>query len=107
MLNKKILLLIIFLGCTTTKERIQTGVEIFRYNDGKIVLIATGKASQYSINKNNSSMMQTTSREAANLLLENELQKSEYKNLKNKFKITYIEFINNGEYCKITAEYNP
>ncbi|GIX41160.1 MAG: hypothetical protein KatS3mg129_0893 [Leptospiraceae bacterium] len=102
-----ILFLFILGYCNTIKDRIPTGIEKYYQSNGKIVLIATAKASKNAIEKNSTAMMQATSKEAATLLLKNELQKSEYQNIKNKFKITYVEFINNGEYCKITAEYIP
>lgn len=104
-MHKFVFVLFLFLFCKTYNERIFTGIETTYNPDGSIILISTAKASEYSIEKNSKVMMETTSREAAQLLLKYELQKEEYKN--KQFKISNIEFLDDGKYCKITAVSNP
>ncbi len=102
---KFLLFLLLFLFCKTYNEKIITGVETIHNPDGSIVLISTAKASDYSLEQNSTIMMEITSREAAQLLLKYELQKEEYKN--KQFKISSIEYFDDGKYCKITAISNP
>lgn len=105
---RSIIIIILFnlFFCTTTKERIATGIQ--RYdNNGQIVLISIAKASTLALEKDIKVMKENTSREAAEILLQYELNKKEYSKIKDKFKIISTEFINDGEYCKITAIYNP
>ncbi len=99
--------LFIVVYCTTVHKKIPTGLEKYTHSSGKIILIATAKASENAIQKGIPVMMENTSKEAALLLIKAELNKPEYSKIKDKFQITYIEYINNGEYCKIQTEYNP
>ena len=99
-------LIIFFNFCLTYKEKIITGVEVYT-QENRIIFISTGKASENAIRKDIRVLKETTSKEAARLLLESELSKDQYHTIRDKVKITYIEFINDGEYCKITAEYSP
>ncbi|MFN3604457.1 MAG: hypothetical protein ACK4UJ_07085 [Leptonema sp. (in: bacteria)] len=94
------------LFCLTIKEKVITGIEKIE-EGGQIILISTAKASANALEKNIRVMKENTSKEAAEILLKYELQKKEYSTIKDKFKIVSIEFINEGEYCKITAIYNP
>ncbi len=99
--------LLFLIYCTTVHQKIPIGIEKYIHSDGKIILIATAKASENAIQKGIPVMMENTSKEAALLLIKAELNKPEYSKIKDKFQITYIEYINNGEYCKIQTEYNP
>jgi|YNPMSStandDraft_2_1061718.scaffolds.fasta_scaffold11057_4 hypothetical protein len=98
--------IILFNFCLTSKEKVITGVEVYN-QPNRIIFISTGKASENAIKKDIRVIKETASKEAARLLLENELNKNQYRTIRDKVKITYIEFINDGEYCKITAEYTP
>ncbi len=104
-MHKYLVIFWFFIFCKSYVETLPTGIETIQNPDGSIIIISTARASNYSIKQNSHVMMETTSKEAAQLLLKSELQKEEYKN--KQFKISRIEFYNNGEYCKITAIYNP
>lgn len=105
-MHKLFFITLLFSFCITTKERITTGIEKIESN-GQIILISTAKASPNSIEKDIRVLKEATSKEAAQILLKYELQKQEYHSIREKFSITSIEFINDGEYCKITAIYSP
>lgn len=106
MRNLIIIILFNLFFCINTKERVPTGIQRFD-NNGQIVLISIAKASPIALEKDIKVMKENTSREAAEVLLQYELSKKEYSKIKDKFKIVSTEFINDGEYCKITAIYNP
>ncbi len=101
---KYIVTILFVISCFTYKKKVPTGV--IRIDDqNRIILISTGKASENAIQKDSISMKESTSREAAMLLLKIELSKKEYENIRNQFQIESIEFLENKEYCKITATY--
>lgn len=89
------------------RERIPTGVQRVDAPDGTIQLIATGMASKNSIEKDNTAMMQATSKEAARLLLMAELSEPRYAQIKDRFEMNEVEFIDRGRYCRMTAVYRP
>ncbi len=87
--------------------RVPTGVERFDGADGSIRLVATGMASARAIEQDDAAMLQTTSREAARLLLLAELEKPVYSKLKGLFEMQDAEFIDRGRYCRLTTMYVP
>ncbi|MBI3395086.1 MAG: hypothetical protein HY042_04560 [Spirochaetia bacterium] len=84
------------------RQSYPTGVER-REIPGGVLITATGRASANAIEKNSGAMMTTTSREAARLLLEHELGKSEYKG--GTITQKGAEFLADGEYCRLVVEF--
>ncbi len=105
-MHKILLILFLFGFCITINKKVITGIKKIESN-GHIILISTAKASNNALEKNIRVMKETTSKEAAEILLKYELQKEEYQSIREKFKIESIKYINDGEYCTITATYNP
>ncbi len=88
-------------------ERIPTGVQRLDAPDGTIRLVATAMASANSIEKDSTAMMQTTSREAARLMLVAELDRPQYARIKDRFEMNEAEFLDRGRYCRMIAVYRP
>lgn len=99
---------LMLMGCqSAVHERLPTGVERSDGPDGSIRLIATAMASQKAIDADKVTMMQTTSREAARLLLLVELKKPEYEKIREGFETGEVEFIERGLYCRMISVYTP
>ena len=106
MVSVLILSLVAFSGCKSFfQPDIPTGVEKRTLDNGNLELIVTGKASNLAIDKDSVAMKQTTSREAARLLLEVELQSGNYPGHKERFEIQSVEFLYDFEYCIIKGTY--
>ena len=110
--SKVILLLFLVLaslnlpGCKSFfRPEIPTGVERRVLSDGSLELVVTGQASKLALEKDSVAMKQTTSREAARLLLEVELQSGNYPGHKERFEIQSVEFLYDFEYCIIKGKY--
>ncbi|MBR30491.1 MAG: hypothetical protein CMN77_04210 [Spirochaetaceae bacterium] len=93
-------------GCKSFfRPEIPTGVERRVLTDGSLELVVTGQASKLALAKDSVAMKQTTSREAARLLLEAELQSGNYPGHKERFEIQSVEFLYDFEYCIIKGKY--
>ncbi|MDH5657041.1 MAG: hypothetical protein OEZ34_14095 [Spirochaetia bacterium] len=96
--------MILFAFCTVkNKEPVRSGVKIIKQETGPTLFIATARASKASLQKSRRAMMQTTSCDAAKLLLKKELKHSGMSF--NQITITEAELLEKGEFCRITAEY--
>lgn len=109
---KKLGILVLMLALTGTTQckrffqpEIPTGIERRLLADGNLEIISTGKASKNAIEKDSVAMKQTTSREAARLILEAELQNGNYPGHKERFEIQSVEFLYDFEYCIIKGKY--
>lgn len=104
-----LVLMLAFTGTTQCKRffqpEIPTGIERRLLADGNLEIISTGKASKNAIEKDSVAMKQTTSREAARLILEAELQNGNYPGHKERFEIQSVEFLYDFEYCIIKGKY--
>lgn len=87
------------------RPNVPLGVEKRTLDDGSIEIIVTGRASENAIKKDSVAMKQTTSREAARLQLEAELQFGDYPNHKERFELQSEEFLYDFEYCRIKGIY--
>ncbi|MCB1165598.1 MAG: hypothetical protein KDK33_05575 [Leptospiraceae bacterium] len=95
-----------FVGCPLfPPEPLPTGVQTRILDDGSIELIVTGRASSNAIDKDSTAMKQTTSREAARLLLEAELQSGRYPDHGKRFTVSTVEFEREFEYCIMKGIY--
>ncbi|MBU44800.1 MAG: hypothetical protein CMN76_16375 [Spirochaetaceae bacterium] len=90
---------------TFFRPEIPTGIERHVLENGNMELIVTGRASKNAIDKDSTAMKQTTSREAARLLLEAELQSGSYPDHKERFEIQSVEFLYDFEYCRMKGTY--
>ncbi|MBW7859059.1 MAG: hypothetical protein H3C43_12385 [Leptonema sp. (in: Bacteria)] len=97
-----------FISCSERfVHRLPTGVERFDSPDRKTIqLVATGMASKHAIDKDSTAMMQSTSCEAARLLLKAELEKTEYLQIKNDFDTPETSIIDRGMYCRLSTKYS-
>ena len=96
-----------FYACSSTQtvvKRLPTGLEIEKKSEAHILFHATARASQASIDKESNAMKQTTSKDAAMLMIRAELQKKEYDGKRQLLDIVNVDFLEDNEYCKITAE---
>lgn len=102
------LLCVFFVSCIDkVQHRLPTGVERIDSVEKKTIqLVATGMASKNAIDKDSTAMMQTTSCEAARLLLNAELEKPEYSKIRDKFDTPQTLIIDRGLYCRLFTTYS-
>jgi len=104
--------LIVLGACrSTTEAEPRTGlIKKEKRADGNIELIVVGKASPNALRKNKAAMKMATSREAAELLINNELRNLGAKSTamaRLRFKKLEMNFLRGGAYCRIRGVYYP
>lgn len=105
---RKILPVLLFAAaCGPVKEPVPTGVTQQDLGGGKFRITATARAEEGTIRSGNPGAMQSTSCDAAKILLTAELKKPGFKNVRQNFRETGVELIYAGEYCRRTGLYDP
>ena len=102
-----VLALALIAGCARTREPVPTGVETTPLGGGLIRIVATAQAEAGTIQSGNTGSMQSTSCDAARILLAHELKKPAYKNTRANFKESPVELVYAGEYCRRSGIYDP
>ena len=93
--------------CARARDPVPTGVELEELGAGKLRITATAQAEAGTIQSGNVGSMQSTSCDAARILLAHELKKIVYKNTRQNFKEAPVQLIYAGEYCRRSGIYDP
>lgn len=93
--------------CARARDPVPTGVDLEDLGAGRLRITVTAQAEAGTIQSGNVGSMQSTSCDAARILLAHELKKVVYKNTRQNFKESPVQLIYAGEYCRRSGIYDP